>query len=196
MTDPFANFTSLASSRIALSLLHPDHHDAAARVLISPTSWFTARRGVTDSQKFSLHLAKVMDGDAKGSALPLLCRHQETGEILGVSMYKFPEFGRKKMEIGFTWIADKWQGTFVISELLLLMLTHAIEELGMKRIEFSAHPENERSNRKLIGIGATFEGTLRKWRYLEGVDDGDRNIYSIIDEEWAVKKEKILATLT
>lgn len=191
MNDPFANFTSLDGPRIRLSHLFADHHEAAANVLISPTSWFTYRRGITDGKKFSDYLAKIIKGDAKGHALPLICRHRETDEILGVTMYKYPEFSRKKMEIGFTWIADNWQGTFVITELLHLMLSHAIEDLGIKRVEFSAHPQNERSNRKLKRIGADFEGTLRKWRYLEGSDDGDRNIYSIIDDEWHHKKARI-----
>lgn len=192
MKNPFENFTHLETERIKLTLLASNHHADVAKALVSPTSWFTSRRGVKDEASFSAHLHKVITKDARGEALPLICRHKETDEILGITMFKYPEFSRQKMEIGFTWIADKWQGTFVISELLLLMLTHAIEDLGIKRVEFSAHPENERSNRKLNKIGAKFEGTLRKWRYLEGVDDGDRNIYSIIDDEWQQKKTRIL----
>jgi RimJ/RimL family protein N-acetyltransferase len=54
------------------------------------------------------------------------------------------------------------------------------------RGEFSVHPQNERSNAAMRRLGATLEGTLRKWRFLPGnaPDDGDRHMYGIIDDEW------------
>jgi N-acetyltransferase len=76
-----------------------------------------------------------------------------------------------------------------------LMLDYAFEKMKVNRVEFSVHPTNEKSNSSMRRLGAKLEGTLRKWRFLPGLipDDGNRNLYSIIDDEWPGIREQLLA---
>ncbi len=156
-----------------------------------PNTWFSRTRGINTVDNFVAYFSPLCEEQARGQRLIVIAEHRETGEPLAMSTYQYPskDFGR--VEIGLTWIADKWHRTFVNTEMKHLMLTHAFDVMKTKRVEFSVHPTNEKSNASMKRIGAAFEGTLRKWRALGGTDDGNRNIYSIIDDEWPSVKSHI-----
>ena len=65
----------------------------------------------------------------------------------------------RRLEIGWTWLAPAWQRTGANREAKLLMLGHAFETLGCRRVEFKTDSNNEPSRTALLGIGATFEGS-------------------------------------
>ncbi len=52
--------------------------------------------------------------------------------------------------------------TGVNVETKLLLLEHAFERVGLRRVEFKTDARNERSRGALLALGATFEGILRK----------------------------------
>jgi RimJ/RimL family protein N-acetyltransferase len=63
--------------------------------------------------------------------------------------------------------------------------------MKVRRVEFSVDPLNEKSNCAMKRLGAQFEGRMRKWRYNSSSDHGDRNIYSILDDEYKSILEKL-----
>ena len=92
------------------------------------------------------------------------------------------------VEIGWTWLASSAQGTGINVEAKLLLLRHAFERLGVARVDIKTDARNLRSRRAIEGLGATFEGVLRKWSqsWAPG-EEGllrDSAMYSIIDIEW------------
>jgi RimJ/RimL family protein N-acetyltransferase len=137
-----------------------------------------------------------MERQSRGETLALAAEHK--GKFVGMSVFQFPSEGFRRIEIGFSWVADDWQRTFVNSEMKFLMLNYAFETMKVARVEFSVHPVNAKSNAAMVRLGATLEGTLRKWRFLPGLipDDGNRNIYSIIDEEWPAIKQRLQSSLS
>lgn len=155
------------------------------------------------TEKFVANFRPMIAKREKNEAMTLVARLRDTQEIVAMSTYQFPSPGFLKIEIGFTWIADSWHRTFVNTEMKSLMLQYAFETMGAKRVEFSVHPKNLKSNNAMIRIGATLEGTLRKWRFLAGRgegrgavgDDGNRNMYSIIDDEWPEVSRNIQSKL-
>src|SRR3989304_1842880 len=86
-----------------------------------------------------------------------------------------------RLEIGWTWIAPAWQHSAVNTEAKLLMLTHAFEALGCRRVEFKTDAQNEASPAALLGIGATFEGVFRKHMLVRGGGRRDSARDSITD---------------
>ncbi|MEV4443652.1 GNAT family protein [Streptomyces sp. NPDC049577] len=88
------------------------------------------------------------------------------------------------VEIGGTWLSARAQGTGVNTETKLLMLRHAFETWGVRRVSLRADARNTRSRAAIERLGATFEGTRRAHtRGLDGVVRGTA-FYSILDEEW------------
>ncbi|MCB5169828.1 GNAT family N-acetyltransferase [Streptomyces bambusae] len=87
-------------------------------------------------------------------------------------------------EIGNTWLAPRAQGTGINTEAKLLMLTHAFETWGVRRISLRADARNTRSRVAIERLGATCEGVRRA--HSRGLDGAVRStaFYSILDEEW------------
>lgn len=92
------------------------------------------------------------------------------------------------VEIGGTWLAADAQRTGLNREAKLLLLTHAFDAWGVQRVQLVTDARNERSQRAIAGIGATFEGILRSWQpsLVPGEESllRDSAIFSILVEEW------------
>ncbi|KJY43407.1 acetyltransferase [Streptomyces sp. NRRL B-1568] len=87
-------------------------------------------------------------------------------------------------EIGGTWLSASAQGTGINSETKLLMLRHAFETWGVRRVTLRADARNMRSRAAIERLGAVLEGVHRAHtRGLDGVVRGTA-FYSILDEEW------------
>ncbi|MEU2428266.1 GNAT family protein [Streptomyces sp. NPDC007861] len=94
-------------------------------------------------------------------------------------------------EIGNTWLARRAQGTGVNTEAKLLMLRHAFEIWGVRRISFRADVRNLRSRAAIERLGATCEGVRRA--HSRGLDGAVRStaFYSILDDEWPAVRDVI-----
>jgi N-acetyltransferase len=99
------------------------------------------------------------------------------------------------VEIGATWLAASAQRTAINTEAKLLMLAHAFEVLGVKRVVLNTDERNERSRAAIARIGATFEGVLRSFRY--GVEGTPRNTatFSVTAREWPEVRVRLEARL-
>lgn len=192
----FKDFTSIEGPRLILRPLKSSDLRDTAQALVSPTTWFSMTRNIQTISDFENYFRPILQKQEAGESLSLLARLKSTSKIVGMSTFQYPSVQFTKVEIGFTWLSDSWQRTFVNSEMKYLMLAHAFEVMKTLRVEFSIHPKNTKSNEAIKRIGAQFEGTLRKWRYLPGSDDGNRNIYSIIDDEWPAVKSQLVKKLS
>jgi RimJ/RimL family protein N-acetyltransferase len=127
-----------------------------------------------------------------------------TGRAVGsTSLFNFRALpgraGPFAVEIGFTWVAGAAQRTGVNVEAKLLLLTYAFEQLGVERVEFKTDARNERSRRALAGLGAQFEGVLRRFSqsWAPG-EDGllrDSAMYSVTAAEWPACREHLRGRL-
>ena len=83
-----------------------------------------------------------------------------------------------------------WQRTGANREAKLLLLTHAFEVLGCRRVEFKTDARNEASRTALLGIGATFEGIFRKHMVMP--DGGPPfRLVQRDDDEWPAVKARL-----
>ena len=120
----------------------------------------------------------------KGSMLAFAQILRATGEIAGSTSYLAVEPAHLRLEIGATWLNPRHQRTGVNSEAKLLLLRHAFEQLGCRRVEFKTDSENKQSRAALTRIGATEEGTFRSHMLRRDGGRRDSVYFSVIDEEW------------
>lgn len=109
---------------------------------------------------------------------------RETGEIVGCSSFMDLRPSWRALEIGATWIAPRWRGTFVNPEAKLLMLEHGFERLGCLRVQLKCDARNERSAAAIRKLGAQFEGRLRHYGIMPDGYVRDTLMFSVIPEEW------------
>ena len=141
---------------------------------------------------------------AGGEMIPFAQVSTRTGRAVGsTSLFNFRALpgraGPFAVEIGFTWVAGAAQRSGVNVEAKLLLLTYAFEQLGVERVDFKTDARNERSRRALEGLGAHFEGVLRKFSasWAPG-EDGllrDSAMYSVISSEWPACREHLRGRL-
>jgi RimJ/RimL family protein N-acetyltransferase len=169
---------------VRLEPLRSDHVARLAEVALDPAVWrWTIARPQSEADLREWAETAIRNREA-GTEFPFATHDVATGRPIGSSRYMNIALEHRRLEIGWTWLAPAWQRTGANREAKLLMLRHAFDVLGCRRVEFKTDSNNEPSRTALLGIGATFEGIFRKHMVMPG--DGVRHSawYSVIDDEW------------
>jgi RimJ/RimL family protein N-acetyltransferase len=140
-------------------------------------------------------LAEALDLAAAGSAVPYVILTAGDGRPLGSTRFLELRFEHLRAEIGWTWVTRSAWGTGVNVETKLLLLEHAFERVGLRRVEFKTDARNARSRGALTALGASFEGILRKHMVVRESGARDSAYFSVIDDEWPAVKAALEARL-
>jgi RimJ/RimL family protein N-acetyltransferase len=136
----------------------------------------------------------ALSAAARGTELPLVTVRCEDGRVVGSTRFLALRPEHRSVEIGWTWLhPDAWR-TGVNREAKLLMLTHAFEMWGCRRVELKTDAANERSRRAIEALGATFEGIHRQHMLVRGDENRDSAWYSILDGEWPEVRSRLGAS--
>ncbi|MEA2547313.1 MAG: N-acetyltransferase [Chloroflexota bacterium] len=175
---------TLQGRLVRLEPLSLDHLPGLAEVALDPAiwQWTTARPTTTGELRAWAETARG-NRDA-GNELPFATIDQATGRPIGSSRFMNIALEHHRVEIGWTWVARAWQRTGANREAKLLMLGHAFDTLGCRRVEFKTDSLNEPSRTALLGIGAQFEGIFRNHMVMPDGRMRHSAYYSVIDEEW------------
>jgi RimJ/RimL family protein N-acetyltransferase len=116
--------------------------------------------------------------------VPFAVLDAATGAPIGSTRFLEIRLEHLRIEIGWTWMARRVWGEGHNVETKLLLISHALERVGCRRVEFKTDARNERSRGALLALGATFEGVLRKHMVVRDGAARDSAYYSIIDDDW------------
>lgn len=119
-----------------------------------------------------------------GTMIPFAVTRPEDGAFLGITSFLDPSEGNKSVEIGMTCYAPEVQGTAVNPACKHLLMRHAFEAWGARRVQYQIDNRNERSKAAVLKLGAKLEGVLRKHRTLPDGFVRDTAFFSILDDEW------------
>lgn len=173
---------------VRLEPLELAHVPALAEVGLDAPIWqWTLARPRSEADLRDWAQAAIRNRDA-GTELPFVTLEASTGRPIGSSRYLNIVLEHRRLEIGWTWLAPPWQRSGANREAKLLMLRHAFETLGCRRVEFKTDSLNEPSRRALLGIGATFEGIFRNHMVMPDGRMRHSAYYSVIDDEWPAVK--------
>ncbi len=106
------------------------------------------------------------------------------GEAVGSTSYLSLAPEHLRLEIGNTWMNPSTWGTGANVEAKYLLLAHAFETLGCRRVEFKTDARNERARAALAALPAEFEGIHRKHMVVRGGERRDSAWYAVIDDDW------------
>jgi len=130
---------------------------------------------------------------ATGAEIPFATIRTE--RVVGSTRFLALRPEHASVEIGWTWLDPSAWGTGVNVEAKLLMLRHAFEAWGCRRVELKTDARNERSRGAMEAMGATFEGTHRKHMLVRGGENRDSAWYSVTDDEWPTVELGLTARL-
>jgi RimJ/RimL family protein N-acetyltransferase len=106
------------------------------------------------------------------------------GEVVGSTSYMSLAPEHMRLEIGNTWLNPSTWGTGANTEAKYLLLRHAFEKHGCRRVEFKTDAKNERARAALAGLPSEFEGIHRKHMAVRGGERRDSAWYAVIDDDW------------
>ena len=174
----------LEGRSVRLEPLSPNHHAALCEVSLGCDLFRFFPFPMETPDDMHRYIEGVLRQHALGLSLPFVIRERVSGAVAGSTSYLAFEPTHRRLEIGATWLAPQWQRTALNSEAKLLLLSHAIEHLGMNRVEFKTDARNARSRAALLRIGATEEGTFRAHMVMPDGHLRDSVYYSIVAAEW------------
>ena len=115
---------------------------------------------------------------------PLIIISKKNKSPIGVTMFGNISFQHKRLEIGWTWIAAKLQGTGVNAICKRLLLDYCFDNLNLRRVEFKIDVNNLKSQKAIEKMGAVKEGLLRNYSIQSYGASKGTFVYSILKEEW------------
>ena len=110
------------------------------------------------------------------------------GSVVGSTSYLSLAPEHLRLEIGNTWMHPSTWGTGANAEAKYLLLRHAFEVLGCRRVEFKTDAKNERARAALAALPAEFEGIHRKHMVVRDGERRDSAWYAVIDDDWPAVK--------
>jgi RimJ/RimL family protein N-acetyltransferase len=100
-----------------------------------------------------------------------------------------------RVEIGYTWYAERWQRSHVNTACKLLLLAHAFDVVGCKVVGLRTDRFNLASQRAIEELGARKDGVLRHHQARRDGTVRDTVMYSIVAAEWPDVKRHLTMRL-
>jgi RimJ/RimL family protein N-acetyltransferase len=131
---------------------------------------------------------------AKGQALPFVVRDAD-GVVVGCTRYYDVDPVVPRVQIGYTWYAQRVQRTGLNTEAKLLLLGHAFEKLQCICVGFETSWFNQASRAAIARLGAKQDGVLRSHRRHADGSVRDTVAFSIIESEWPAVTRNLIHKL-
>lgn len=98
------------------------------------------------------------------------------------------------IELGSIWFGPELRRTRAATEAIFLLLRHAADDLGYRRLVWKCNALNEPSKRAALRLGFSYEGTLRAHMVVKG-RIRDTAMFSLLGVEWPARRDAILSWL-
>lgn len=194
--DEIPEPTILTGKAVRLEPLSEAHIDDLYRAGRDEKTWAWLPRGpFSDEADASRWLHHAMQLQSLGDQVVYAIVDIKSHIVVGMTRIMDVHPEHKSVEIGWTWIAPKFQRTTVNMETKLLLLSYLFDDLHYFRVFFKTDKRNKVSQKALVHIGATKEGTFRSHQIMPDGHRRDSVFYSILDHEWGDVKKTLKAAL-
>ena len=185
----------LKGKHVYLEFLQPRHKEILRELGKDERIWEGNRGFILDDtfdEQFDKYFIIAIDNNAMGGQQAFVMHKTSDDTIIGMTRFLNIDKKEKRLEIGYTWYIPAVWGKVYNKECKLLLLQYTFDELDFNRAQFNVASQNIRSQKAVEKIGGVKEGVLRKHGYRNDGSSRDTVIFSIINDEWPVKKEKLL----
>ena len=169
---------------VRLEPLSPEHATGIARAVEDGRLWELWFTAVPEPGAVDRYIEDALAAQTAGHMLPWAVRELQTGDIIGSTRYHDVVPAAQRVEIGYTWYAQRWQRSHINPACKLLLLTHAFDKAGCKVVGFRTDNFNFRSQRAIEALGAHKDGVIRHHQVRRDGTVRDSFMYSIMATEW------------
>ncbi len=186
---------ALTGKSIRLEPMAMAHVSALTRCGLHSELWHLQPVPITTENDMRRYVQTALDNQQRGGSLPFVMVDVATNTVIGSTRYIDIALQHFRLEIGATWLTPTHQRSCANTEAKLLLLTHAFESLGIKRVVFKTETLNAQSRKALARIGAVEEGTFRQHLYTTTGRARDMVYFSIVEKEWPGVKAALTSRL-
>ena len=189
------DISKLHGSYVYLQLFTAEHTATLRLLATDERIWeFTKAFSINNTfdKQFDDYINTAMDKNAMGGQQAFVIKQTKDDAIIGMTRLYEINVKDKRAAIGYTWYMPAVWGMVHNKECKLLLLQYIFETAGFNRAAFHVAHQNIRSQKAVQKIGGVWEGELRKYGYRNDGSTRNTVVFSIIDDEWPVKKEKLL----
>jgi RimJ/RimL family protein N-acetyltransferase len=174
---------TLSGEHVRLEPLRIEHAPALEQAAADGELWRLWYTSVPAPGHAREYVEAALSDQAQGRSLPFAVLDGE-GRVVGSTRYCHIESAHRRLEIGYTWYAQRVQRSALNTQAKRLLLAHAFEALDAVAVEFRTHWFNHRSRAAIERLGAKQDGVLRNHMILPDGTLRDTVVYSIIASEW------------
>jgi N-acetyltransferase len=175
---------TLEGNGIRLEPLTREHEKGLVEAAKDGRLWELFFTSVPEPENAKKYLEDALKGQEAGHMLPWVVRDLKDGAIVGSTRYHDIIPVSDRVEIGYTWYAQRCQRTHVNTTCKLLLFTHAFEVLGCKVVGLRTDNFNFRSQRAIEALGAKKDGVIRHHLPRRDGTIRDSVMYSVLAHEW------------
>lgn len=186
---------ALSGRRVHLEPMRPDHEAGLIEAASDGRLWELWFTSVPAPEEAAGYIRSALEGQRAGHMLPWVVR-DESGALVGSTRYHDIVPAIDRVEIGYTWYAQRCQRTHVNTACKLLQFTHAFETLGCGVVGLRTDNFNVASQRAIEALGAKKDGVIRRHQARRDGTVRDSVMYSVLAEEWPDVKRHLLLRMT
>ena len=175
---------TLEGPGIRLEPMGPGHAKDLATAVADGKLWELWYVATPEPEKIDEYIQTALKGQADGHMLPWVVRELTGGTVIGSTRYHDIVSNIDRVEIGYTWYAQRYQRTHVNTTCKLLLLQHAFDTLGCKVVGLRTDIMNFKSQRAIEALGAKKDGVIRHSSRRKDGSPRDTVMYSILVHEW------------
>lgn len=193
MAAPFPADLTFVSGPVTLRPLTLDDVPALMALANATPEAFADTFTPRTADQAAAYFGKAFADRADGTAFPFaVVRDDGDGpRVVGTTRLQEYDAHHARCAIGYTWYAPAHHRDGTNRRCKVLLLDHAFDVLGVRRVQFTIDAHNAASRRSVERLGALHEGTLRQHRVADDGTVRDSVIYAILADEW----RRVRATL-
>jgi N-acetyltransferase len=180
----FVQPVTLSAYGVKLVPLGVEHEAGLRNAAADGALWNLRVTSVPAPDETPGYIDVALQRRAEGVRFAFAVMETATGTVLGSTSYHdiLPEV--KRVEIGYTWYAQRVQRTHVNTACKWLLLTHAFDTLGCNVVGWRTDNFNFVSQRAIERLGARKDGVIRGNSLRRDGTIRDTVMYSLHKGEW------------
>jgi len=191
----FVEPVTLALRGVRLLPLGLEHEDGLRAAAADGELWNLRVTSVPAPDETRAYIETALKMRTEGNRFAFAVLEEASGRVLGSTSFHDILPAVKRVEIGYTWYAQKAQRTHVNTSCKLLMLTHAFETLGCHVVGWRTDNFNFASQAAIERLGARKDGVIRGQALRRDGTIRDTVMYSLRSGEWPEAKAQLLYLL-
>ena len=180
---------------VRLEPLALSHEDGLRAAAADGELWKLRITSVPEPHETRAYIETALKMREDGHRFAFAVVDDATGTVLGTTSYHDILPAVRRVEIGYTWYAQRCQRTHVNTTCKLLMLQHAFDTLGCKVVGWRTDNFNFASQRAIERLGAKKDGVIRGHAMRRDGTIRDTVMYSLRAGEWPEVKAQLIYLL-